>query len=108
MTQNPKFQSQFGGMGEPMEFVALQAINNMTETAANMPEDLQQALAQLRETTVLGFEGCNEIQTTTMQIWQYKKCAALHLRMVTMTLTAIQREAEARAALLADSDVAAE
>lgn len=87
-----------------MEFIALQAINNMTETAANMPEDLQLALAQLRETTVQGFESCNEIQTTTMQIWQYKKCAALHLRMVTMTLTAIQREAESRAALLASSD----
>lgn len=91
-------------MGEPMEYIALQAINNMTETSANMPEDLQLALAQLRETTVQGFDSCNEIQTTTMQVWQYKKCAALHLRMVTMTLTAIQREAESRAALLANSD----
>lgn len=91
-------------MVEPMQFVALQAINNMTETSANMPEDLQQALAQLRETTVQGFESCNEIQTTTMQVWQYKKCAALHLRMVTMTLTAIQREADARAALLANTE----
>lgn len=87
-----------------MEYVALQAINNMTETSANMPEDLQQALAQLRETTVQGFEGCKEIQTATMQVWQYKKCAGLHLRMVTMTLTAIQREADSRATLLANSD----
>lgn len=87
-----------------MEFIALQAINNMTETSANLPQDLQLALAQLRETTVQGFESCNEVQTTTMQIWQYKKCAALHLRMVTLTLTAIQREADSRAALLATSD----
>lgn len=91
-------------MGEPMEFVALQAINNMTETSANMPEDLQQALGQLRETTVQGFESCKEIQTATMQVWQYKKCAAMHLRMVTMTLTAIQQEADSRAALSANPD----
>ncbi|KAJ6636556.1 UDP-glucosyltransferase 2 [Pseudolycoriella hygida] len=89
-------------MGEPMEYVALQAINNMTETSANMPEDLQQALAQLRETTLEGFASCKEIQTTTMQVWQYKKCAAYNLRMVTMTLTAIQREIESRAALAAN------
>lgn len=81
-----------------MEFVALQAINNLTETSPNLPEDLQTVLAQLREATVQGFESCNELQTTTMQIWQYKKCAALQLRMVTTTLTAIQQEAESRAA----------
>lgn len=88
-------------MGEPMEFVALQAINNMTETSPNLPEDLQQVLVSLREATVQGFENCNEIQTTT--IWQYKKCAATQLRMVTMTLTAIQREAELRAAAEAET-----
>lgn len=84
-----------------MEFVAFQAINNMTETSPNMPADLQQAVDQLRETTAQAFANCNEIQTTTMQMWQYKKCCAFNLRMVTMTLTAIQREAESRAAIAA-------